>query len=118
MIIKSDKVFLLPFNGSVQEVMIGYSIYSYNGTLAVLLLGNPPSFDEVFGVITVNLPSSPSYNTYRQYIDVNHFPEIGEWLQSNRIAEPTGKQFTSGWVTYPEYKFNYIREELYVCNFL
>lgn len=105
MIIKSDKVFLLPFNSSVHMVMIGYSIYSYNGALAVLLLSNPPSFDEVFGVITVNLPSSPSYITYRQYIDVNHFPEIGEWLHKNRIAVPTGKHYTSGWVTYPEYRF-------------
>lgn len=107
MIIKSDKVFLLPFNSSVQMVMIGYSIYSYNGALAVLLLCNQPSFDEVFGVITVNLPSSPSYITFRQYIDVNHFPEIGEWLRDNKIAEPTGKQLKSGWVTYPEYEFNF-----------
>ena len=105
MMVKEERVFSLLVNNRIIEVKVGYSIYECNHALAVMLMCNPPEYDEVFSSITVNLPYSRHYCTKQQFIDVNNWSYIGEWLQNNYLAIPTGRKSQSGWVKYPEYKF-------------
>ena len=46
------------------------------------------------------------------YIDTNNYPDAGEFLQENGIAEPTMFVMRSGYCYYPLYRFNedFLRE--------
>ena len=39
------------------------------------------------------------------FVDENNLPGIGEWLESNGLAEDTGYGCPSGYCVYPLYKF-------------
>lgn len=65
-----------------------------------------PSGLELFAVITINLPESADLPFGTQFIDINNYPWIDEWLIENSIAEPIGKIAKSGFCIYPAFKFN------------
>ena len=62
-------------------------------------------YNEVFGVITVNLESSTDLPADEQFVDVNNYPKIENWLIDNKLASPLGRTETSGRVNYPLYRF-------------
>ena len=118
----SSTTYRLRYLNDIIEVCVGYDTYSNNGSLAVLLLsreedncteqiicndstGTPFLYNEVFGVITVNLESSTDLPADEQYVDVNNFPQIENWLIDNNLASPLGRTETSGRVNYPLYRF-------------
>ena len=89
------------FNG--QTVYLEATRYANNGMLAVIMFNVN---GEPYGAITVNLCSLlQSYE--KAFIDENNIPGIGEWLVSNNIAEPLHTYQSSGYCSYPLYKFNY-----------
>ena len=114
--------------GFSNRVKLDYACYNCNGTLALQLMCQP-SEDEMdyfsqsgrmaeetfvvpYGVATVNLPDSGHLPPDEQFIDENNLPGIGDWLQRNNIAKPTGKIGFSGYCAYPAYKFNAPRKAL------
>ena len=118
----SSATYLLRYLNDIVEVCVGYDTYSNNNSLAVLLLsreedncteqiicndstGTPFLYNEVFGVITVNLESSKDLPADEQYVDVNNYPEIENWLIDNNLASPLGRTETSGRINYPLYRF-------------
>ena len=101
--------------------------YTHNGTLAIILMRTQPfpeemedylkygdgeKFREFYGAITVNLESSERLQPNVQFIDENNLPGIGDWLEKNDIAHPTGMMSRSGWCLYPAYEFNIPQENL------
>lgn len=118
----SSSTYLLRYLNNIIEVCVGYDTYSNNNSLAVLLLSRgeencseqilsndtadvPFLYNEVFGVITVNLESSTGLPADEQYVDVNNYPQIENWLIDNNLASPLGRIKTSGRVNYPLYRF-------------
>ena len=110
----SSTTYLLRYLNDIIEVCVGYDTYSNNNSLAVLLLSrgeencseqNISNNYELFGVITVNLMSSAGIPADEQYVDVNNYPQIENWLIDNNLASPLGKTETSGRVNYPLYRF-------------
>jgi len=88
-------------SGEQISVNVQYESYNTNGTLAVLLCGDE-DFEEV---ITTNLPESILLPEMVQFVDINNFPEIGEWLEKNGVAIPVGICVRSGFCQYPAYSF-------------
>ena len=104
----SRATYLLRYLNDIVEVCVGYDTYSNNNSLAVLLLSRLEDkcmYNEVFGVITVNLESSTGLPADEQYVDVNNYPQIEDWLIGNNLASPLGRTETSGRVNYPLYRF-------------
>ena len=97
--------------------------YHYGGTLAVQMFRTTPLQDagmglksggedrELFANLTVNLERSSELPLDVQFIDENNLPGIGDWLQENSMAEPYGVYATSGFFTYPSYRFKLSEEE-------
>ena len=70
---------------------------------------------ELYGVATVNLPESAYLPYGMQYVDINNYPHIGHWLQSNHLAEPTGLCAQNGFCRYPLYDFQLpLAKKLYI----
>ena len=95
------RIFQAPpvYQGAKGDVICHVGSYGMNGTLRVELVQMtdmpvaPPGmrpFEEPFGTVTVNLPVSHALPTDVQFIDVNNLRGIGQWLESNGIARPTG----------------------------
>ena len=104
----SSSTYRLRYLNDIIEVCVGYDTYSNNNSLAVLLLSRLEDkcmYNEVFGVITVNLESSTYLPADEQYVDVNNYPQIENWLIDNNLASPLGRTETSGRVNYPLYRF-------------
>jgi len=110
----SEKTYQIQLLNEQIEVRLSYGVYEVNNTLAVSLWCHSTEtedydarcpFDELYGVITVNLPTSPTLPIDEQFIDVNNYPGIGKWLEDNCLASPTGKIEGSGLAQYPAYKF-------------
>jgi hypothetical protein len=114
--------------GVSSRVKLDYASYGCNGTLALQLMCQPDedemgyyaqfggmseeTFVSPYGVATVNLPDSRHLPPDEQFVDENNLPGIGDWLQRNNIAKPTGQVGFSGYCRYPVYKFNAPREAL------
>lgn len=90
--------------GRFIDVSLEFRIYSNNHSLAVLLKCGD-EFEEDFGYITVNLDSSGTLHFGEQFLDVNNYPQIGEWLEENQLAQPVGRVVTNGYICYPLYRF-------------
>ncbi len=104
------------------KVAIKYEEYVASSALAVSLYARPDElyeiedenlcaeevnvFSELYAVITVNLPDSVLLPAGVQYVDVNNYPWICDWLIDNKIAEPTEYSARSGFCVYPAMKFN------------
>lgn len=103
------------------EVWLEYDEYDAFHSLAAFLyfkpaIMNEPIYDvtdsewmpsglELFAAITINLPESAHLPYGTQFVDVNNYPWIDEWLIENSIATPTGIIAKSGFCIYPAFKF-------------
>ena len=95
------KTYKINLFGESHEVVIKYSSYTNNGTLAVQLYDN----DEPYGTVTVNLEDSILLPDNMQCVDENNLPGIGKWLKKNKLAKPAGFSYRSGFCEYPVYEF-------------
>lgn len=87
------------------ELYFVKSLYADNDTLAIQIMDKMEDGDEPFCSLTVNLPESEKGD--RQYIDINNCPkEIIDKLLDEKCFTYTGTTTKSGFVTYPEVKFN------------
>ena len=90
------------YNG--ENCTLAKTSYVNNKTLAVVLK-NCDNGDTL--VITVNLEYGFVINPRQQYVDVNNFPRIEEFLVSNGIAKKIPNcEMQSGFCIYPLYEFN------------
>lgn len=81
--------------------------YESGGGLAVIVMevdenGN----EEMFDVITVNLPFGWISNERQAYIDTNNCSWAEKMLKKMKLAKPTGDYCGSGYCKYPLYEFN------------
>ena len=88
--------------GETYKLSIEKETYANNGTLALILVEKS---GEPFADITVNLPFS-ELDEDEAYVDTNNLPNIGKWLEANKIAKKTEIVGHSGYCTYPVYKFD------------
>lgn len=56
--------------------------------------------------ITVNLQREELTDENCAFLDVNNAPYLEKFIQDNHLGRPTGRRAQSGYVTYPEYRFN------------
>ncbi len=117
---KEQKIYCVPNYGKPLQVLVRYRKYDVNSTLAVLLYAKSEDFydvdddflpkfddyDELYAVLTVNLPESEMLDPDTQFIDNNNHPWAYKWLIDNELAEPTGLIGRSGFCNYPAMKFH------------
>lgn len=85
------------------ELRVGF--YEHGGNMAIEMIDWTDGEPEAWSILTVNLPGKLEKDC--AFIDVNHMGnEILRWLRINRLAKPTGRTMRSGYVVYPEYRFN------------
>lgn len=85
--------------------------YHYTESLAVVAVDkhNEPVTD-----ISVCLPDFNLHESKElAFVDINNNPGIEKFLIKNKIAINTGITFTSGYVSYPLYRFNLNKLEEY-----
>ena len=121
----TGEVYLHELYGVKTEVMLDFTQYCNNGTLALQMLCRPDCSDLLsvdgpdeidcesesefcspYATLTVNLPSSEGLAVNEQFVDENNLPGIGQWLENAGIATPTGQFCQSGFCTYQAYAFN------------
>ena len=90
----------LEFMGKKIKVEAFKSCYMTNDNLAVVLENK--NFEDV---LTVNLAEKPT-DKQCAFIDTNNVKYAENFLQENKIAQPTGRYTMSGFCTYPEYRFD------------
>jgi len=91
--------------GSNHKVTFETSRYCQNGNLCVKLLCWDDGYPEPWSNLTVNLGIALPSNM--AFIDTNNNGEaIIDWLEKHNIGQLTGRVQTSGWCSYPEFKFN------------
>ena len=79
--------------------------YYNGGKLALLLADWNRGKPEPWGDLTVNLGKAVEKDC--AFLDVNHLgEEIRTWVEKNRLGTPTGRMERSGFVVYPEYRFD------------
>ena len=78
----------------------------YNGeNLALVLVDWSQREPEPWGELSVNLGNSIEKDC--AFVDVNDLgSEMLPWIEKNRLGVPTGRTEQSGFVAYPEYRFN------------
>ena len=119
---RCGKVYFLNEHGQFFQVVLVYGVYENNRALALSLYCQPhfiydgeydppvqegrSAFNELYAVLTVNLPESDSLPFGTQFVDVNNHEMICEWLIENDIAEPLPIYARSGLCIYPAFKFN------------
>lgn len=91
------------YNYNGHNVYLKATSYTSNGSLAVQMLSGDDN--EFYDVITVNLGSFLQTEQLA-FVDDNNLPGIGQWLEANGIASPTGFYQTSGFCKYPLYEFH------------
>ena len=120
---RCGKVYFLNEHGQYFQVALVYGVYENNGALALSLYCQPhviyeseydppvqegrSTFNELYAVLTVNLPESDTLPFGTQFVDVNNHEMICEWLIENDIAEPLPICARSGLCLYPAFKFNF-----------
>lgn len=120
---RCGKVYFLNEHGQYFQVALVYGVYENNGALALSLYCQPhviyeseydppvqegrSAFNELYAVLTVNLPESDTLPFGTQFVDVNNHEMICEWLIENDIAEPLPICARSGLCLYPAFKFNF-----------
>lgn len=81
--------------------------YTYGGCLAISLMQEDGS---CFAHLTVNLIDAlEGIATLPEdcaFVDVNNAPWAEKFIQDNNLGEHLGLYVTSGYVSYPLYKFN------------
>lgn len=115
------RTYTITHYGKTYEVILDYSFYTKNMTLAVRLFSRPSEEDmpafaheiasaghqyvEPFGNVTVNLPESASLPSGCQFVDTEKLPGIDRWLTENGIAVPVGITVSRGRCSFPAFKF-------------
>lgn len=61
-------------------------------------------FAEPFAKLTVNLPEWTLPND-KAFVDTNNCPWAEKFISDNKLGRPTGITGTSGYCTYPQYRF-------------
>lgn len=89
--------------GKIHPLSIRIGFY-YDNSLAVFTDTYENGYAEPWGNITVCLSEKLEPNC--AFIDINNCPDIDDWLIENKIAEFTGRTKKSGFVTYPEFRFD------------
>lgn len=98
---------LLDFDPSGKKAALEVQVCSYysTGGLAVLLADWSSGVPEPWGDLTVNLGYSVEKDC--AFVDVNRLGEnVLAWIEKNALGKPTGRTERSGFVTYPECRFN------------
>lgn len=89
----------------VYKIALKVASYEHGGNLAIEMIDWTDGEPELWDVLTVNLPEKIEQDC--AFIDVNNLgDEILPWLEKNDLAKPTGRMMKSGYVEYPEYRFN------------
>ena len=90
--------------GTKFDISLDFSFYS-NYNFAVVMNDFSEGYAQPFATLTVNLDTKEK--PYHAFIDVNNLgPDIIKWLEKNNLATLTGVTRNSGYVSYPEVKFN------------
>lgn len=93
-------MYKLEFMNKKIKVETYKTTYTTNDNLAVVVENE--EFEEV---LTVNLKGNPT-NKDCAFVDTNNIKWAENFLQENKIAQPTGRYGTSGFCSYPEYRFD------------
>lgn len=89
--------------GETVPMELNLSYYMHNRTLAVSLYEKESG--EEYGMLTCCLDDAPGRN--RAFLDVNNMGEqIVDELETAGFGKRTGRTARSGFVTYPEFKFD------------
>ena len=85
--------------------------YPITNNLALLLTYvDEDGYEEPYCDITVNIiPLKENQGC----IDINNAPWLIDWIEETGIAKDTGGKVSSGYVTYPIYKFDLEKLEMY-----
>ena len=104
---------MLKFNflGKVYNIKLKTDRYANNKNLYIGMDCYEDGYWEPFGDITVNLSMRCKENC--GFVDVNNLPGIDRFIKENNLGRPTGIIVPSGWVMYPEYKFNMVEIQKY-----
>ena len=105
---KNKKVFhcRLSKTGRTYPVTLGFSKYTNNGTLAVVLTEAGAPWGP-FATISVNLNEPGLQDETHAFVDTNNNPWVEEFLLDNGIAKKVeGCDAISGFCSYPLYEFN------------
>ena len=98
-----NNTFKLNLNNVTYEVYVELDKYESNNALSVNLID--AETNEVFDVISVNLPSAAIWlKEYEFFLDANNCPYAAKFLIENKIAKPTRGSCTVGHCRYPIYK--------------
>lgn len=91
-------------NGHEEKARAEIYNYASNGNLAIMIYTSSVLGWEPFGKLTVNT----DYCLPKDYalVDVNDKETFIKLVRRYRLAIPTGRQIPSGYVLYPEYKFD------------
>lgn len=90
--------------GKTYDVRIEANRYMDNNTLAISLIC---STGEPFCNLTVNLFESAIWGDKdTAFVDTNNCPWAEEFIAEHELGEPVGYSASSGFCTYPLYKFN------------
>jgi len=91
------------------EIDVAFTIHEYvMGGVAVEMLSKEHdewSNEDVWEPYAVITRFILSVDKDEAFVDENNLPGIGEWLESNGLAEATGYGCPSGYCVYPLYKF-------------
>lgn len=104
-IISGEKLLKLSWHGEIIPLEVQVRSYYSGGNLAILLADWTSGEPQPWGDLTVNLGWTVSKDC--AFIDVNNLGnDILPWMEKNKLGKPTGRFEQSGFVTYPEYRFD------------
>lgn len=106
-----DRTMDFDFRFGREEISFNVNTYDSNGTMYIGLDSLDCGFPEPFADLTVNL--GEILPPYHAYVDTNNLPEAEQLIKAAGIGEPTGTYQTSGFCTYPLYRFNKEKLEEY-----
>lgn len=84
------------------NVSIETSAYYCGDNLAIRLITED---GEPFAILSVNLPEWTLPNNIA-FVDTNNCPWAEKFISDNKLGRPTGITGTSGYCTYPLYRFD------------
>lgn len=84
------------------NVSIETNKYMFGDNLAIRLITD---FGEPFATLSVNLPEWTLPNNIA-FVDTNNCPWAEKFISDNKLGRPTGMTGTSGYCTYPLYRFD------------
>ena len=87
------------------DAILYVDAYANNGRMFIGLWCKEDEYFEPWTDITINL-FGPITDENCAFVDNTLCPELGDFLERNNLAEPTGRVRQSGWAFYPEYRFN------------